>query len=275
MMERKVTYTPCFEDILFALGMINRNLEAMARQLYDYWFVQFDFPDENGRPYKSSGGKMVWNERLKREIPENWDVITLADIVTVKDGTHDSPKPTEDGMFLITSKHLTNNGIDFGNANYISIEDFEAINRRSKVETGDILFSMIGTIGNKYHVFEKEIAFAIKNMALIKSSSTPEIQYYIWHCLSSIDYLRYEPNALSGSIQKFLSLDAMRNIPILFNENTCMEFNSNISNMFVAISNNQNQISVLSHQRDELLPLLMNGQVSVMPTAVNCDLSHD
>lgn len=274
--QRRIGATLHSIDRKIALNReINRNLEAMARQLYDYWFVQFDFPDENGRPYKSSGGKMVWNERLKREIPENWDVITLADIVTVKDGTHDSPKPTEDGMFLITSKHLTNNGIDFGNANYISIEDFEAINRRSKVETGDILFSMIGTIGNKYHVFEKEIAFAIKNMALIKSSSTPEIQYYIWHCLSSIDYLRYEPNALSGSIQKFLSLDAMRNIPILFNENMCMEFNSNISNMFVAISNNQNQISVLSHQRDELLPLLMNGQVSVTPTEVNCNLSHD
>ena len=60
---------------------INRNLEALARQLYDYWFVQFDFPDENGRPYKSSGGKMVWNEKLKREIPEGWNVEEIGTIL--------------------------------------------------------------------------------------------------------------------------------------------------------------------------------------------------
>ena len=97
MMERKVTYTPCFEDILFALGMINRNLEAMSRQLYDYWFVQFDFPDENGKPYKSSGGKMVWNEELKREIPEGWEVDRLGKVCdTLLGGTPD----TENALYL-------------------------------------------------------------------------------------------------------------------------------------------------------------------------------
>ena len=58
---------------------INQNLEAMAKQLYDYWFVQFDFPDENGRPYKSSGGEMVWNKKLKREIPKGWNVLKLGE----------------------------------------------------------------------------------------------------------------------------------------------------------------------------------------------------
>ena len=61
--------------------MLNHYLAAMAKQLYDYWFVQFDFPDANGRPYKSSGGKMVWNEKLKREIPDGWDVVSVDDIL--------------------------------------------------------------------------------------------------------------------------------------------------------------------------------------------------
>ena len=65
---------------------INRNLEAMAKQLYDYWFVKFDFPDEEGKPYKSSGGDMVWNEKLKREIPIGWDNCTLKDFLTIKNG---------------------------------------------------------------------------------------------------------------------------------------------------------------------------------------------
>ena len=65
---------------------INRNLEAMARQLYDYWFVQFDFPDENGRPYKSSGGNMVWNEKLKRAIPEKWGAALMKDFLVIGNG---------------------------------------------------------------------------------------------------------------------------------------------------------------------------------------------
>ena len=64
--------------------LLNQNLEAMAKQLYDYWFVQFDFPNEEGKPYKSSGGKMVWNEKIKREIPIGWDNCTLKDFLTIK-----------------------------------------------------------------------------------------------------------------------------------------------------------------------------------------------
>ena len=65
---------------------INHNLEALAKQLYDYWFVQFDFPNEEGKPYKSSGGKMIWNEKLKREIPEGWEVVKIQDIAQTYSG---------------------------------------------------------------------------------------------------------------------------------------------------------------------------------------------
>ena len=241
---------------------INDNLEAMAKQLYDYWFVQFDFPNEEGKPYKSSGGKMVWNDKLKREIPEGWDIKSLNDIVKVKDGTHDSPKQQNEGYFLITSKHLLPTGIDFKTAYYISEEDYKAINKRSKVDTNDILFSMIGTIGNKYLVSEETINFAIKNMALIKSSDNAKFMCFLWFYLSSPDYIRYEYNAISGSIQKFLSLDAMRNIPILFNEKILTLFNKKVSEICKLISNTNNENILLSKQRDELLPLLMDGQVS-------------
>ena len=70
----------------FSYIPINQNLEAMAKQLYDYWFVQFDFPNEEGKPYKSSGDKMVWNEKLKREIPEGWDISLIKDIATTYSG---------------------------------------------------------------------------------------------------------------------------------------------------------------------------------------------
>ena len=235
----------------------------MAKQLYDYWFVQFDFPDAEGKPYNSSGGKMVWNEKLKRKIPAGWEIKTLNDIVNVKDGTHDSPKQQNTGYYLITSKHLQSTGIDFKTAYCISSEDYLAINKRSRVDTNDILFSMIGTIGNKYLVSEENINFAIKNMALIKSSENISIMYFLWFYLSSPDYIRYEHNAISGSIQKFLSLDAMRKIPVLFDEKVLPMFNQRVSSIYKSISNLNNENSILIKQRDELLLFLMNEQVSV------------
>jgi type I restriction enzyme S subunit len=73
---------------------INAELEAMAKTLYDYWFVQFDFPDANGKPYKTSGGKMVYNAELKRDVPEGWQWKPIEKLIDVRDGTHESPKPS-------------------------------------------------------------------------------------------------------------------------------------------------------------------------------------
>jgi len=263
MIENFSTLYKNIEKKLNLNRAINHNLVAMAKQLYDYWFVQFDFPNRDGKPYKSSGGKMVWNEKLKREIPEGWEVKELNEIIKVKDGTHTSPKPQNEGYYLITSKHISENGIDFNSAYRISIEDYTEINRRSLVESRDILFSMIGTIGQKYLVTERTINYAIKNMALLKTSQYTEIVYYIWLYLSSIDYIRYESNVISGSIQKFMSLDAMRKIPILYNLEKILSFQKIVTNLFLQISITNSENKILTKQRDELLPLLMNGQVTV------------
>ena len=242
---------------------INDNLEAMAKQLYDYWFVQFDFPNEDGKPYKSSGGAMVWNEKLKREIPTSFDVKSLSEIIEVKDGTHDSPKPQDNGYFLLTSKHLTERGLDYTSAYKISKEDYESINKRSKVDTNDILFSMIGTIGNSYFVEETNINFAIKNMALFKTSAKRWFSEYLYLYLSSCDYKHYEGNSLSGSIQKFVSLRTLRDMPILYHEDIIKVFAKEVRNIITMMVNLRKENIELTKQRDELLPLLMNGQASV------------
>ena len=242
---------------------INDNLEAMAKQLYDYWFVQFDFPNEEGKPYKSSGGAMVWNEKLKREIPTSFDVKSLSEIIEVKDGTHDSPKPQDNGYFLLTSKHLTERGLDYASAYKISKEDYESINKRCKVDTNDILFSMIGTIGNSYFVEETNINFAIKNMALFKTSAKRWFSEYLYLYLSSCDYKHYEGNSLSGSIQKFVSLRTLRDMPILYHEDIIKVFAKEVRNIITMMVNLRKENIELTKQRDELLPLLMNGQASV------------
>ncbi len=242
---------------------INTKLEATAKLIYDYWFIQFDFPDANGKPYKSSGGKMVYNKQLKREIPDGWAVDVINNVIEVKDGTHDSPKAKESGYPLITSKHLKPAGLDFESANLISEEDYESVNKRSKVDTGDILFSMIGSIGEIYKVDEEAIDFAIKNIALYKSSKKPEYINFIYTFLKSYDMQRYMGNVTSGSIQKFIGLGALRNMPIFTNDNIIMKFVKTTEHFFQKKTLIKLENQELTKLRNWLLPMLMNGQVTV------------
>jgi type I restriction enzyme S subunit len=242
---------------------ISAELESMAKTLYDYWFVQFDFPDEYGKPYKTDGGKMVWNEELKREIPEGLEVSRINSIIEVKDGTHDSPKPKLEGYPLITSKNLNVSGLDFENANLISKEDFLSVIKRSNVETGDILFSMIGSIGTLYKVEEKEINFAIKNVALYKTSKNQDYKNYIYMFLKSIDMGRYMKNTISGSIQKFIGLSSLRETPIISNNTMVKRYNELTFPIFERLETVKLENQKLVELRDWLLPMLMNGQVKV------------
>lgn len=151
------------------------------------------FKDENGNEYPE------WEEKKL-----NW-------IVDVRDGTHESPKPVESGFKLVTSKNLKSGKLDMYDTYFISKEDFNKVNERSLVETNDILFGMIGTIGNP--VIIENAGFAIKNVALIKTSKLSQ-PYFILAYLKSEYVDRYFHKYNTGGTQKFISLEAIRNIPI-------------------------------------------------------------
>jgi type I restriction enzyme S subunit len=244
---------------------INRELEGMAKLLYDYWFVQFDFPDANGQPYKSSGGEMVYSEVLKRDVPKDWEVKSINQVIDVKDGTHDSPKPSNAGKYLITSKHLNKGIIDFKTAYFISENDYIDVNKRSKVDTGDILISMIGTIGLLYFIKEENIDFAIKNIGLFKTSQKIRYSEYIYMYVSSVYGEHYFKTNISGTTQKYLTLGLLRKMPILIPPNGILDsFRLSIKPIFDKIYNHQQENQELTFLRDWLLPMLMNGQVEVM-----------
>lgn len=140
-----------------------------------------------------------------------WEKFTLGDIAIVKDGTHDSPKYHAEGYPLVTSKNLLKNGnLDLKNVSFISGNDFFEINKRSKVDVGDILFGMIGTIGNPVRVQSSE--FAIKNVALIKESQVPN--EYISHYLGSRAIEKQFHLNQAGGTQKFIGLGLIRNLEI-------------------------------------------------------------
>ena len=133
---------------------------------------------------------------------------------SVRDGTHDSPKPVERGHRLITSKHIANETLNFAGANCISDEDYEAINQRSRVDIGDLLFSMIGTVGRVYRV-DKEPDYAIKNMGLFKISDELKSKYLFYY-MQSPTARQYIDGCLAGSTQKFMSLTSLRAFPIVY-----------------------------------------------------------
>ena len=193
-----------------------------------------------------------------------WKVGTITDYCEVKDGTHDTPAHQVEGKFLITSKNLTQNGIDFDSAYKVSIEDFNNINKRSLVENFDILYSMIGTIGNMLIVNEDKVDFCIKNMALIKTSQNQESSFFIYEYLRHSDCDSYLQTSTRGSIQKFVALDILRNIPIFILSDEIKEkFNKIITPIYEKKLKFIKENEELTKLRDYLLPLLMNGQIEV------------
>ena len=252
---------------------INRNLEAMARQLYDYWFVQFDFPDENGRPYKSSGGKMVWNEKLKREIPEGWCVDNILSICEIKVGGTPSksnniywdngtipffgPTDVSDNIYqLDTIDHITHEGL--------------AHCASSLFQIGDVILTARGSIGKMVIVGEP---MAMNQSCYALVPKYPNTPYLYFLSKELIEWLKAKG---SGSVFKSFNAQDVEYSQLCIAPRTIItKFCNSVNCLFEQLRLHTQEITKLITQRDELLPLLMNGQVSVMPTEVNCDLALD
>lgn len=142
-----------------------------------------------------------------------WDTYLSSELIDVRDGTHDSPSYVQDGYPLITSKNLVKGSINFDDVNLVSEEDYHAINKRSKVDIGDILYSMIGSIGNYAYVTE-EPNFAIKNVALFKFEDTRLYAPFFLHMLNSPIVVRQIESSMKGGTQKFITLKILRNLKI-------------------------------------------------------------
>ena len=241
---------------------INDNLEAMAKQLYDYWFVQFDFPNEEGKPYKSSGGAMVWNEKLKREIPQRWTAAKIKDVAQTYSGGTPTSTNSEyyDGGNIpwINSGEL-NNPIITSTTNYITEEGLN--NSSAKLYPQDtVLVALYGATAGKVSLLSFE---ACSNQAVCGVIPHNKIMTtYIRYYLSSL----YEHfiTLSSGSARDNISQDTIKNtiLPIP-QEKILKEYSDAVTPIMSKIIANQKEMENLTKQRDDLLPLLMNGQAMV------------
>ena len=243
-------------------NQINQELEAMAKTLYDYWFVQFDFPDQNGKPYKSSGGKMVYNPELKREIPEGWGVEKVSEIA--KTGSGGTPKSTTDEYYSngtipwINSGEL-NKSIIISTTNYIT--EFGLENSSAKLFPADsILIAMYGATAGKvsFLAFESSTNQAICAVTLDDNRLKYYFKFFIEDLYSHLVTLS------SGSARDNLSQDMIKNLLMINpNDRVIETFFVLVDSYFLQITNNLKQNQELTQLRDWLLPMLMNGQVRV------------
>ena len=214
---------------------INHHLEQMAQAIYAQFFPYDDSP-----------------------------TMPIGELIDVRDGTHDSPKPVEHGFPLVTSKHLLPYGLDLASPNRISKADFDKVNERSKVDRHDILISMIGTIGLISLVTERKINFAIKNVGLFKTSQSEDWIYFVLCFLRSPEIKNHIDMRLAGSTQKYISLGELRQLPLVKPDSVKLrDFNDSVRTLFEKITLNTEESTRLTVLRDTLLPRLMSGELSV------------
>ncbi|WP_027956346.1 restriction endonuclease subunit S [Halobacillus kuroshimensis] len=196
-------------------------LTANWRKKHNQYHISINYINETKKEYyeslekKANSVEEVDQSNYPFNIPTEWKWVKAIDVCDVRDGTHDSPKYMKNGYPLITSKNLKFGEIDFSNVKYISETDHNNINKRSKVNEGDILFAMIGTIGNPVLIREIKEEFSIKNVALFKSLKSVNEEFLAYY-LESINYLEPIKKNAKGSTQKFVGLNKLREslIPI-------------------------------------------------------------
>lgn len=242
-------------------NQINAQLEQMAKTLYDYWFVQFDFPDENGKPYKSSGGEMVYNETLKREIPKEWEVKSLGEvepnIITGKTPSTQNEEFFNGNIPFITIGDIRNNMFIFQTEQKLSKTGAES--QSSKYLPKDSLcVSCIATVGLIGFTTQKSQTNQQINSIIFKNKyNGPYFYFYLK------DYF-FVSKAKTGNTFANMNKGDFANIKMIYPSSNIIEkFFQNIVYSFQKIKNLQKQNQQLTQLRDFLLPMLMNGQVGV------------
>ena len=252
-------------DILGALdkkiqtnNQINQELEAMAKTLYDYWFVQFDFPDQNGKPYKSSGGKMVYHPELKREIPEGWGVEKLDSLLKIgKETTNPMKFPNEEFKYYSIP--------EFDTTGTYSLELGESIkSNKFKVEKNDLLVSKLNPWFNRVIYNLEENAISSTEFIVWKTFNRFE-KNFLYQVATGKEFIEYCTRFATGTSNshKRVSPDIMIGFQIPFEKTYIQKFGEIIDSIRTQVLQNNEQNQELTQLRDWLLPMLMNGQVTL------------
>ena len=239
-------------------NQINQELEAMAKTLYDYWFVQFDFPDQNGKPYKSSGGKMVYHPELKREIPEGWGVEKLSSILEIGRETINPMKtPKEEFKYYSIPEYDVSGSFSYELGETIKSNKF-------LVEKSDLLVSKLNPWFNRVVYNLEESAISSTEFIVWKTINRFE-KNFLYQVATSEGFIEYCTRFATGTSNshKRVSPDIMVSFQIPFEKTYIQKFGEITDSIRTQVLQNNEQNQELIQLRDWLLPMLMNGQVKV------------
>ena len=237
---------------------MNAELEAMAKQLYDYWFVQFDFPDENGNPYKSSGGKMVYNPTLKREIPEGWEVKNLNQLAeTSKESITPSENPDRE------YKHYSIPAYD-SCGSYLLEKGRDIQSNKFVVHKGQILAPKLNPWYNRIIMVDSDDAICSTEFVVLDAVED-YIRGYLYYIVKTGSFVSYCTKGSTGTShsQRRVPPEILKGFSVPFNKDIVAMFTDCVKSQIEKQNSSLDQIRTLTHLRDSLLPMLMNGQVTV------------
>ncbi len=253
--QRKISnFLTLLDDKIQINNQINQELEAMAKTLYDYWFVQFDFPDQNGKPNKSSGGKMVYNPELKREIPEGWGVEKLKYF-----SKYVSDKVESSELNIENYVGTDNMIVDMGGIELTT--SIPKSGTSTKYSIGDILISNIRPYFKKIWLSDR-VGGCSSDVLCIRTKKIVSREF-VFATLARDDFFNYDVAGSKGSKMPRGDKKHIMEYPIVFDFEIADQFSKIVRPIYEAVHKNYIQNQELTQLRDWLLPMLMNGQVKV------------
>ena len=238
---------------------INQNLEAMAKQLYDYWFVQFDFPNKDGKPYKSSGGEMVWNEKLKRMIPKEWTNANIYQLASISKETV-NPQAQSNELF----KHYSLPEYD-KTGTYAEEYGIDIQSAKFTVTNNCILVSKLNPWTSRVICGNRESNQICSTEFVVWNPASMKTKGFLFMLAKSAKFIEYCTQGATGTSHSHrrINPELMMKFDFSYNSEIAIKFSRLIENIIGKLHDNIAQLKILTKQRDELLPLLMNGQITI------------
>ncbi|MGX1753444.1 restriction endonuclease subunit S [Sphingobacterium sp. NPDC055346] len=264
--QKMVSVLSALDDKIELNNKINAELEAMAKTLYDYWFVQFEFPNEKGKTYKSSGGKMVYNSILKREIPEGWEVEILDSLLI--EFTKGITTSYVEKSNLINLNQKVNKGAFLERQYFKYLDESIEVPTSKFAKKGDVLINSLGqgTLGRVHYFIDYDSNIVVdQHIFILRTNYNKVTSSYLYNTLSSKAYQIQIDRQITGSTgMQMLNASNLKDLQIIKPELGITEkFENIVSKFYDKISVNEKQNQELAQLRDWLLPMLMNGQVTV------------
>lgn len=253
------------------IEQMNSTLESIGKTIFKHWFIDYDFPDKDGKPYKTNGGEIFYSEEFEKKIPKGWKVEYLGDVLSLlKDGSHNPPKRVESGVkFLAGATDIKHFEVNFDRCSFIEQKDYDKIHKFWRIEPNDVLLTIVGTVGNIALVSKKDLPFSLqRSIAVLRGG--PKISYlFLYFALNMKNFKYFLESQINPTAQPGIYLGTLSNFIVCLPPiDLINKFDEIIEPLVKKMQNNIIQRKCLTDIRNSILPKLVLGKIRVKTTEV-------